>query len=179
METIQLYKSEPLTRQKIKNLAHSILKFLGLSEELYFPAPSILEKLHLFVPDAHYEILPTNQMEKHAETDVVSKTLYIREDVYIRACNGKGRDRMTIVHEFAHLILICVYGLKLYRTYGKRPRAYEDPEWQAKCLAGELMMNSNLIIGMTADEIVKNCGVSKDAAEFQLSRNKNDAPFFK
>ena len=174
------YISEPISRQTLRKIAHAVRRILGLSDVIYFPILQILDCIHLIIPGSNYEILPEDQMDKHAEIDVISKTIYIREDIYIGACNGNGRDRMTISHEFSHLILINVLGFKFFRLYTKRRlKAYEDPEWQAKCLAGELMMNSNLIVGMTADEIVKNCGVSKDAAEFQLSRNKNDAPFFK
>jgi Zn-dependent peptidase ImmA (M78 family) len=174
------YRSEPISRQTLRNIAHAVRCALGLSKIIYFPILQILDCVHLFVPGSNYEILPADKMEKHAEIDVVKKTIYIREDIYLGACNGNGRDRMTISHEFSHLILINVLGFKFSRTFSnKKLKAYEDPEWQAKCLAGELMMNSELILGMDANEIVSNCGVSKDAAEFQLSRNKKDAPFLK
>ena len=175
-----LYISEPMSRQTLRNIAHDVRCFLRLSKTNYFPILQILELIHLIIPESNYEILPESQMERHAEIDVTSKTIYIREDVYIGACNGKGRDRMTLCHEFSHLLLINVFGFKLSRTYKKKNlRAFEDPEWQAKCLAGELMMDSDLIVGMDANEIALKCGVSKEAATFQLSRNKNDAPFVK
>ena len=43
-------------------------------------------------------------------------------------------------------------------------------EWQAKCLAGELMIDSDLVKGMSRSEVSEKCGVSYDAAKLQLSK---------
>ena len=45
--------------------------------------------------------------------------------------------------------------------------AYEDPEWQAKCFAGEVMINKELVKNMKPQEIALQCGVSLQAAEYQ------------
>lgn len=78
---------------------------------------------------------------------------------------------MTLAHEFAHFITLCVCGFKLARSFGNVDvPPYRDPEWQAKCLAGELMIDSDLVKGMSAIEISRKCGVSCDAAKLQLSK---------
>ena len=43
--------------------------------------------------------------------------------------------------------------------------AYKDPEWQAKALAGELMMPRNLIKNYTIEQIAQKCGVSIEGAK--------------
>ena len=104
----------------------------------------------------------------------MSKTIKIRGDIYDGACNGNGRDRMTIAHEFAHFIMLCICGFELARTFdGKEPPIYCNPEWQAKCLAGELMIDSSLVKNMTIYEIRDKCGVSYDAARIQYNKINN------
>ncbi len=146
---------------------------MDLTNELYFPIVEVLELLHKFDKDAHFEVVEADELEEneHAVTDIISKTIKIRADVYEGACNGFGRDRMTIAHEFAHFITLCTLGFKVARSFDDDYiPPYRDPEWQAKCLAGELMIDSDLVCGMSAKEVSKNCGVSYDAAKFQLSR---------
>lgn len=165
------YCVEGKSRNDLRKLAKSIRKTLGIENELYFPAVEVLEILQEFDENAHYEIVTADELEdgEHAVTDIANKVIKIREDVYEGAYNGNGRDRMTIVHEFAHFVMLCILGFKLARTfdYVEIP-AYKDPEWQAKCLAGELMMDSELINNMSVSEIVKKCGVSLPAARMQM-----------
>lgn len=140
---------------------------------MYFPIVNVLEVIHIFDDDAHFEIVEADELEEneHAVTDIISKTIKIRSDVYEGACNGVGRDRMTIAHEFAHFITLCVCGFRLARSFGDVDvPPYCDPEWQAKCLAGELMIDSDLVKGMSRSEVIEKCGVSYDAAKLQLSK---------
>ena len=146
---------------------------MNLTNELYFPIVEVLEMLHKFDEEAHFEVVEADELEEneHAVTDIITKTIKIRSDVYEGACNGVGRDRMTIAHEFAHFITLCVCGFRLARSFGDVDiPPYRDPEWQAKCLAGELMIDSDLVKGMSSSEVSEKCGVSFDAADFQLSK---------
>lgn len=158
---------------ELRRLAKIIREVLDLTNELYFPIVEVLELLHKFDEEAHFEIVEADELEEneHAVTDIISKTIKIRADVYEGACNGVGRDRMTIAHEFAHFITLCTLGFKLARSFGDVDiPPYRDPEWQAKCLAGELLIDSDLVKGMSAAEISRKCGVSYDAAKLQLSK---------
>ena len=146
---------------------------MNLTNELYFPIVEVLEMLHKFDEDAHFEVVEADELEEneHAVTDIITKTIKIRSDVYEGACNGVGRDRMTIAHEFAHFITLCVCGFRLARSFGDVDiPPYRDPECQAKCLACELMIDSDLVKGMSSSEVSEKCGVSFDAADFQLSK---------
>ncbi|MFR8644446.1 MAG: ImmA/IrrE family metallo-endopeptidase [Monoglobus pectinilyticus] len=72
---------------------------------------------------------------------------------------------MTVMHEIAHYLLLCVNGVKLQRNFNKQVvKAYCDPEWQAKCLAGEIMIPAHLVAGMDLFDVIEKCGVSRDAA---------------
>ena len=52
----------------------------------------------------------------------------------------------------------------------KKVKTYSDPEWQAKCFAGELLVPAHLMKGCSAEEIVEECGVSYDAAKIQYRK---------
>ena len=87
---------------------------------------------------------------------------------YDGACNGEGRDRMTIAHEIGHYFTLCFCGFKLERNFGGgKIITFRDPEWQAKCFAGELMVPAHRVKGMTVDKIAEKCGVSFAAASVQ------------
>lgn len=100
---------------------------------------------------------------------MANNIISIREDVYEGAIAGVGRDRMTITHEISHYILMVICSVKFSKVSGCFSRkAYCDPEWQAKALAGEIMCPNNLIKNMSVNEIAVQCGVSKSAAEYNL-----------
>lgn len=166
--------SQSLSRKKIRNIVNVFRNYLGLSDVLYFPVMQVLENINRFDCDAYFEVVQKEELETaeaHAETDILNKCIKIRQDVYDRACAGYGRDRLTIAHELGHFILILLCGIKFHRSFdGEQPKAYNDPEWQAKCFAGELLIPAHLIKNMTAEEVALKCGVSFDAAEFQLSK---------
>jgi Zn-dependent peptidase ImmA (M78 family) len=145
----------------------------GLERALHFPVVLILDLLHTYFPRFSYRIVEDRELPKdnHAYTDVLNQVIVIKESVYDGACNGKGRDRMTIAHEIGHYLLVRAHGLQLQRDFSKRPmQTYEDPEWQADCFAGELLVPAHLVRGMGIDDVIKKCGVSRDAARVQLSK---------
>lgn len=109
------YIAEPLQRRQLRNLALYINSLLGLQNELYFPVLPFFERVMPCLFEGFtYEIVPKDTFPKgkHADTDVVNHCIRIREDVYYGAANGNGRDRMTIVHEAAHYILLVICGVK-------------------------------------------------------------------
>lgn len=169
------YRAEPKSRKDLREIVQLIRKSLGIENMLRVPIVHLLDIFCEVFDNFSYEIVPDEDMEngKHAETDILTGHIKIRESVYNGACEGKGRDRMTIAHEFAHFILICVLGLKLTRCYGKNNKPYTDPEWQAMCFAGEFMIDYNLTRNMTPKEISQLCGVSLKAARYQVKHRDN------
>ncbi len=112
----------------------------------------------LLFPNFSYEYVPKEEFpeNKHGETDIVNHIVRIREDVYNGTINGNGRDRMTIMHEIAHYILLVICGIKFERNFENNAvLTYQDPEWQAKALAGEIMCPHDMIQGFSAYEIAK------------------------
>jgi len=165
--------AEPVSRIQLRRLATLIRKKAGYKDTLYFPVMELLErKMPLWFRGFSFEIMPKSYFPPniHAETDIERKVILIREDVYLGAINKIGRDRMTIIHEIAHYILLVVNGIKLHRNFsGAKPKAFRDPEWQAKALAGELLCPYHLIGGMSTTQIASTCGVSDDAAQYHFN----------
>lgn len=170
------YSCQPVSRRQLRMLSRSIRETEGLSSELWFPAIKFLEMLHKIIGDEDFypEIVPDDKWDQpptiHAYFDLNDNCIRVKESIYLGACNGVGRDRMTIVHECAHVILIKRCHLKLTRSFDDNVPVYRDPEWQAKCLAGELMVPADLVCGMSDLEVAEKCGVSVEAARYQLSR---------
>lgn len=110
--------------------------------------------LPILIPDFQLEIVPREEMgNKHGETYPSKNLIRIREDVYMNAVEGNGRDRLTIAHEIGHLLLHDDDSIALCRLEpNEKLKPYEDPEWQADAFGGELLASSYLIRGLTSAE---------------------------
>jgi Zn-dependent peptidase ImmA (M78 family) len=100
------------------------------------PSFPIVQFLDVLLPK-HFpqfvlEILtPTDMGAAHGLTYPDQHVIRVREDVYERAYQGEGRDRMTLAHELGHYILHSGLGLARMPAHESIP-AYQDSEWQAK-----------------------------------------------
>ena len=173
MGTIISYKTafeaKPESREDLRYLAKLIRKELGIAlDKKYVDVTWILERLDVLDSEYSYEIVDDDELGAavQAQTDILKDTIYIKESVYEDAIQNNGRDRMTIAHEILHLILHQPVALTLYRRTDDLP-IYKNPEWQAECFAGELLMPYDQIKDMTEEEIVEQCKVSKRAAHYQ------------
>jgi hypothetical protein len=174
---VSQFKVEAISRKELRQYALDVRCHLGISDEFYFPVVEFLESMGSIFPNFYFEVVEDEELpEGHAVTDLNEGCIRIRRTVYDRACKGYGRDRMTIAHEIGHYLTLIVSSFKLYRTFDAQDvKSYEDPEWQAKCFAGELLVPAHLINGMTISDIAQKCGVSKDAAQYQLKSIQKEA----
>jgi len=138
-------------------------------DDPYFP---IVEFLDVVLPAANDEfvldVLPMETMgDVHGMTYPDRNLIQIREDVYLGAKRGIGRDRMTMAHELGHYVLHA--GLGLARAIpAEKVAAYRSSEWQANAFAGELLISANHIsVCRNASEAKLKFGVSAQAAEYQ------------
>lgn len=171
------YMCEPKKREEIKAVAKWFRKRYGIENCIYFP---VLEIMDVFSLDnkVSFDIVDEDELDFNtlADTDILNNVIRIKQSVYDNACDGDGLARMTIVHEMGHYVLLKVYGILFARnTKESEVRTCMDPEWQAKCFAGEAMIDDELTANMTIAEIKEQCGVSYPAARYQYNINhKND-----
>ncbi len=159
-------RATALSREGIRTLTLKLREQCGMQEQPYFPIVPFIEWI-LGDPDNDfdYEIVPVSEMEDtYGTTNTESNIMRIREDVYERAVAGNPRDRFTLCHELGHFLLHQPQFVSYAR--GDIP-TYCKPEWQANTFAAELMAPYHLVKNMSADEIAKECGMSKTAACIQ------------
>ena len=165
------YKASAVSRKEIQFFVKKLKNTVGLDDVMYFPIIPFLENiLPIIIPDFKLEIVPIEEMgNKHGETYPSKNLIRIREDVYLGAVNGCGRDRLTIAHEIGHLFMHDEDSIALCRLApNEKLLAFEDPEWQANAFGGELLASTYLIKGLSTLDVSKECGVSMAAANVQL-----------
>lgn len=176
------YYIEPKSRKELRSLALKIREAFGLRDCLYFPIVDFMEHLMPKMFDNfNFEIVEDNELLPNQDAVTVIEngfgTVKIKQSVYEGACDGNGRHRMTLAHEVVgHFIPVCVLGFKFYRSFGNREvEAYRDPEWHAKCIAGEFMMPAHLVRDCKPKQLMEKCGVSEAAAKYQRKIFRREA----
>ena len=169
------FKVEPKSRNDLRKTAKFIREKLKIKSP-FFPIVEILDSLTILDKTFNYAIEDDSEFEpgEHAYWEPVERTMHIRESVYNGACEGKGRDRMTIAHEVGHYILHTdQYPKKCRSISSSSIRAFESSEWQAKAFAAELLIPADIIdSSCSPEEIAEQCGVSLEAAILQLKHMK-------
>lgn len=166
--------AQPLSRRTIRRMAYFIRQIAGQENDLYF---DIVKFLDVILPkiDPEFNLIIEEQSvlgECHGLTYPDRNEIHIRSDVYERACNGSGRDRLTMAHELFHLLQHEKENISYARKIdGVRIQTFRDPEWQATAFGGELLVPWHLTKDMSAGEISVKCGVSLAAANTQI-RNR-------
>lgn len=159
----------PRSREDISRLAREIRRILGLHDVLNIDVLKLVENILPQIWDDYcFDVCPAEEMGANHGLSI-DHTIKIREDIYDGAEAGEGRDRMTIIHEFGHLLMHSNAPKALARG---KVITYKDPEWQATAFAGEFLIPRHLVIGMNEHEIAFECGVSLPAARYQLSKIK-------
>ncbi|PXX73714.1 ImmA/IrrE family metallo-endopeptidase [Rivihabitans pingtungensis] len=124
-----------------------------------------------------YDVLESADMphrDIEACWDPDSMTMYIRSDVFRKACSNDSRARFTIMHELGHVLLGHRRTINRSRA-DCQPQIYEDSEWQANQFAAELLMPLDVICSEqldTATKIEKHFRVSHQAAVRRINQLK-------
>jgi Zn-dependent peptidase ImmA (M78 family) len=173
-------EASPISRAELEELGWKVREILGLTKEKWLPVPYILEHslTELYGDDFAFEVKTMNEMgANHGYADPNQRELILREDVYDGMVLGRGRDRMTGVHEMSHMILHP--GNRLFRRMREeKPPPFRDPEWQAKCLAGTTMMPIRMLErAKSIRGVARDFGVSEDAAKTRVRQLGQQLPY--
>lgn len=169
----------PRSIKDIRYVARSARILFGL-QDLKCNVVGILEIFGSFLlPEFSFEIVDdydSSMQGKWAETFPDKKLIRVKNSVYERACKQDGQARYTLAHELGHLFLQHkVINNSFSRCNSKKNvPIYYDSEWQADIFAAEFLMPFDLVKNMSIEHIVKNCGVTKSAAETRWRRIRNE-----
>ena len=172
----------PRSRGEIRKIADAFRELSRRALGGFGPEFPIVEAMEWVLPtlDPEFvlEVLPTHEMgDEHGLTIPSEHIIRLREDVYDRACNGHGRDRMTVAHEIGHYLLHRTPAVFARRNNKKKERlpAFRSSEWQANCFGAELLVfPKGIDASMTDMEVAEMRGVSKDAAAYQMKTYRQE-----
>lgn len=162
--------AKPLGLSPIRKCAENFRQIIGENPDGYIDIVRIYEYIFPKI-EINFEVLTKTEMgTKHGETLIGKNTIHIREDIYEGACNGNGRDRLTMAHELGHLLLHRIDNISLARNENYKIPPYCDPEWQANVFAGELLAPHRFVKDKEIYDITSEYGVSESAATIQKKR---------
>jgi len=164
------FRAPPLKRREIRQIAQKFRDICQISDRPYADVVRLLEADALGLVGFNWEVVSTEELaDEHGLTLLNERFVQIREDVYEGALAGSGRDRMTIAHEMGHAILHSDVQLARMAPNAGKPEAFRCPEWQAKCFAGEFLIDlRQLEHPMSIFQVASEFGVSTQAAGVQL-----------
>lgn len=169
----------PVSRLNLRMYARLFRRTFGLNDPcldvigLLDTLPEITRLL--IKAEVHHDIISDSEWHQYyndndyAVYNLNNKTIYIRESVYLSAERGNPRDRFTITHEIAHALLLNETTVQFCRSDAQSIPLYRDPEWQADCLAGELLVPYDYCKYLSIQDIMDVCQVSRKAAQTQLN----------
>ncbi|MGL4948812.1 MAG: ImmA/IrrE family metallo-endopeptidase [Anaeroplasmataceae bacterium] len=175
------FKTKAITRDEIRYYA-DIIRNLFNSKDIYcFDVIHAFEMLPVIFDNVTTEI----SLEDDPELSDIPSAIIpdsngnyhikIKESVYEGAHFDKvGGYRNHIMHEICHYFLF-KFGYEpfmdtVYKNY--ELRAYESIEWQAKALAGEVLIPFELTKDLTQEQIEEKCKVSSEAAKIRIKITK-------
>lgn len=178
------YMTKPINRFEIRVIAKWFRTRFDCKNKLRFDVIDAFERFPCLasnvvtqvIDDNDTSCMPLNIPSSCTETLDGTLEIRIREKVYDGACLGVGGYRAHILHEMCHAVLI---------TMGFRPIAarafnnnqiepFRSMEWQAKALAGEILVPYEETKEMSLKQIMFYCKVSKACAEKRLKLDENN-----
>lgn len=181
------YQTKPISRNDLRTIA-KWFRHLFQSRNIYrFDVLWAFEKIHEVLSEITTEVIEDNDLSVITDPDVPSACIpdlkgnyhiIVRQKVYDGAARGVGGYRDHITHEMAHAVL-CLLGFTpvFERTFENNElKPWISMEWQAKALAGEILIPYENTKGMSSKMIRFLCQVSKDCAD---KRTRLDPPYKK
>lgn len=164
------FRAPPMKRSEIRHIAQKFRDLCQMSDTPYADVVRLLEADILRLVGFDWEVVGQEELvDEHGLTLLNERFVQIREDVYEGAIKGSGRDRMTIAHEMGHAILHSDVQLARMAPGAEKPKPFRCTEWQAKCFAGEFLVDIRQINNpITSHQIAQEFGVSHQAALVQL-----------
>ena len=163
----------PMSTSALRAFAEKIRSLFVDDAQIEFPIIDVLEfKLPKILPHYYLDIQDSTLMGMD-EGRVMpgSDVLILREDVYMKACNGDGRARFTAGHELLHYLIH--RDIAFARSREDSDKIYCDAEWQADTFSGTLFMSGrHLSKFKDSEHAARLCNISGHAAHVMWTKYK-------
>ncbi|MDO8864191.1 ImmA/IrrE family metallo-endopeptidase [Haliea sp. E1-2-M8] len=178
------YKVKPRGREKVRHLAHGfsdvIREVMGVSS-VALPVVDVIEFLD-YRGVLELDVVEAADLGYEAAAETIPgrgddpPLMRIENGVFERAVEGGNFERFTIAHELGHFFMHMDEPIVFARGVPDH-RPFEDSEWQANAFAGELLVDSRIVVaeGYTTEfEICRQLGVSSETAAIQWAELKKN-----
>ncbi|MBO5578776.1 MAG: hypothetical protein J5955_06735 [Bacilli bacterium] len=180
------YKTKPISRKDLRAIARWFRHQFKCKNKFRFDVINAFERIHQLFPQITTEVVESESTDVITNLNVPAACnpdmnggyhIAVREHVYEGACRGIGGYRAHILHEMCHAIL-CLLGFTpiLDRAFNNNEiePCYLSMEWQAKALAGEILVPYEETIGMSKKKIRFLCKVSDPLAKYRIFLDEHD-----
>jgi Zn-dependent peptidase ImmA (M78 family) len=169
-----------MSTDAIRKFAEKVRSVFVEDNKIEFPIMNVIEfKLEMIFDGFYLDVREKEAMGEDEGRLIVSgkgTALALREDIYIGAWAGKGRDRFTACHELGHLLMH--RSVTMPRMREDTDKIFVDAEWQADTFAGTLLMSpSHLNRFLDSDDAAKLCGMTGAAAKVMWTKYLSEGRF--
>lgn len=167
---------KPLSNVEVEKLAEAWHDALVDKDDLSPDVFQMLERAKEYKLTQDLEIIsiPDDQMgDKLAYAVPELKRIFVRDSVANGAKRKVRRDRMTIMHEFGHVVLHPgnIARPRLALESERTTKAYESAEHQTKLFAAAILMPRKKIKHLTSPAVIaEKCQVSLEAATIRFKQ---------
>jgi len=161
----------PMSTDAIRSFAEKVRSAFLQPDKLQFPIMDVIEFRLGMIFDGFYIDVRDKESMGEDEGRVIggTKGIALREDIYVGAWNGNGRDRFTACHELGHFLMHRT--ITMARTREDSDKIFCDAEWQADTFAGTLLFSPRHVGRFTdPDDVAHNCGMTGAAAKVMWSK---------
>ncbi|MBZ9904670.1 ImmA/IrrE family metallo-endopeptidase [Mesorhizobium sp. BR115XR7A] len=102
----EFYVGRALSASALARIADAVRAKFGVADKTWVDVIDIVElELPKIIKDYSFVVKSDKEMTTPAYTDYNPVSIVVSESVYIAACEGDDRSRMTIAHELGHVLL--------------------------------------------------------------------------
>ena len=163
------YMTKPISRSDLRVIAKAFRARFGCKNKLRFNVINAYERFPSLFPNVVTQIID--------DDDDSCMPSNIPSSCTLSSDGTVGGYRAHILHEMCHAILIMMgFSPIMGRAFkNNQIEPYRSMEWQAKALAGEILVPYERTKGMSVKQIMAYCGVSKACAKMRLKLDVENA----
>ncbi|WP_192178906.1 ImmA/IrrE family metallo-endopeptidase [Mesorhizobium amorphae] len=174
----EFYVGRALSASALARIADAVRAKFGVADKTWVDVIDIVElELPKIIKEYSFVVKPDKEMTTPAYTDFNPVSIVVSESVYIAACEGDDRSRMTIAHELGHVLLHSNFfnsKFNMHRSdYSEKCIAQatgiHSSEYQAKRFAAYILAPKSISKHYSdPKKLASDAGISITAAEIAI-----------